>query len=138
MSMADGQNLPSRVALSVYVVCFSIGAFNHARDFLTWGWRPYAWGPPLLEAFWTSLLPLDLMVGGLILAGCQRLGIILAVAVMIGDVAANTFAWLRLDISAFATAVPLQAAFLGYVLGSAPFVWPEKASESGNYVHPNK
>lgn len=41
---------------------------------------------------------------------------------MIADVAANTYAWHILHVDAFATAVPVQAAFLGYILGSAPIV----------------
>jgi len=128
--MAHGHGYSSRFALSVYVACFSIGAFNHARDFLAWGWRPYAWGPPLLEAFWTSLLAFDVIVVGLILAGRRRPGLLLAAIIMIVDVAANAFAWLALGVPAFAAAVPLQAAFLGFVLGSMPFLWEETASSA--------
>ena len=46
-----------------------------------------------------------------------------ALAVMIADVAANAWAWRALDIDALATAVPVQAAFLGYVVGVAPLLW---------------
>jgi hypothetical protein len=45
---------------------------------------------------------------------------------MIGDVAANTYALIALSIPAFGFSVPLQATFLGFVLGSLPFVWPVK------------
>lgn len=117
-----------RLALAVYVACFAAGAYNHAMDFWRDGWRPYAWGPAPLELFWTSLLVLDALVVALILRGWRRAGLALASAVMITDVAANTYAWHALNLPAFATAVPLQAAFLGFVLGSAPFLWPERGS----------
>lgn len=113
----------ARVVLAVYVICFGVGAFNHARDFLARGWRPYAWGPPPLEVFWTSLLVLDALVVALILSGWRRPGLALAAAVMITDVSANTFAWLTLDVPALAIALPMQVAFLGFVLGSMPFLW---------------
>ncbi len=125
-----GDTLRTRVALAIYAACFAIGAFNHARDFWLTGWRPYAWAPAVLEAFWTALVLLDAAVIVLILTGCRRAGVALAAGIMIADVAANTHAWLTLDIPAFAFAVPLQTAFLGYVLGSAPFLWsarPEPA-----------
>ncbi|GAA3720288.1 hypothetical protein GCM10022268_30710 [Sphingomonas cynarae] len=117
-----------RSALAVYITGFGIGAFNHARDFLAWGWRPYNWGPPLLEVFWTSLFVMDVAVVALIARGWRRPALSLAAGIMITDVGVNTFAWRILHIDAFATAVPLQTAFLGFVLGSMPFLWNARAS----------
>ena len=50
----------------------------------------------------------------------------MAAAVMLTDVIANTYALVVLKIPAFGLAVPLQATFLGFVLGSLPFVWPQR------------
>lgn len=121
-------DLRSRVVLGLYIACFGVGAYNHARDFLTYGLRPYNWGPPLLEVFWTSLVLLDLLVIATLLSRFQRLGLLFAVAIMISDVTANTHALVVLNILAFGLAVPLQATFLGFVLGSLPFVWPREVS----------
>lgn len=52
----------------------------------------------------------------------------MAASIMIGDVAANTYALVALGIPAFGFSVPLQATFLGFILGSLPFVWPAKPS----------
>ncbi len=117
-----------RAVLAAYVACFGVGAINHARDFIVAGWRPYRWGPPLLEAFWTSLIALDALTIMLLVSGRRRIGVMLAVAIMALDVAANAYAWLALDVAAFAIAVPLQAAFLGFVIGSAPFLWSSKSA----------
>jgi len=104
--------------------------FNHARDFLTYGWRPYDWGPLVLEIFWTSLVVLDLLAIGMLLSRFRRSGLLMAAGIMIADVTANTYALVVLNIPAFGLAVPLQATFLGFVLGSLPFVWPRNVSAS--------
>jgi hypothetical protein len=120
----------SKIMLGVYVVCFGSGAFNHARDFVALGWRPYSWGPPLLEAFWTSLIVLDLIATALLLSRFRRSALLMSAAIMLADVVANTYAMIVLDIAALSLAVPLQATFLGYVLGSLPFLWPRPTSGS--------
>ena len=81
-------SLTQRAVLGAYVACFAVGAFNHDRDFLSYGARPYNWAPALLEAFWSALLFLDLATIGLLLLGKLRVGLALAVAIMISDVAA--------------------------------------------------
>ena len=43
-----------QVIIGIYITCFGIGVFNHARDFAAYGWRPYDWGPFLLEVFWSG------------------------------------------------------------------------------------
>jgi len=117
-----------RIVLGLYVACFAIGALNHLHDFLAYGWRPYNWGSPVLEAFWTSLVILDLLAIILLLSRFRRTGLLLAAAIMGADVTANTYALVILKISAFGMVIPLQATFLGFVLGSLPFVWPRRAS----------
>ena len=54
----------------------------------------------------------------------RKLGLILAAVIMTLDVTANTYALVVLNIPAFGVAVVLQATFLGFVIGSIPFVWP--------------
>ena len=117
-----------RVVMGIYIAGFGIGLFNHARDFITYGWRPYDWGPFLLEIFWTSLIFLDALAIVLLLSRFKRAGLVLAASIMIGDVAANTYALVELGIPAFGFSVPLQATFFGFILGSLPFVWPAKPS----------
>jgi len=122
--------MAQRIALTVYVACFAIGTISHALDFWVLGLRPYSWGPPLLEAFWSSLVLLDPAVAGLLLFGKRRAGLVLAAIIMVCDVAANSYAFFVLGIEGFAVALPLQAAFLGYVLGSIGFLWPDRAMYS--------
>lgn len=113
---------------SVCVFGFATGAFNHARDFVAWGWRPYRWAGSVMEPFWTALLPLDLLVVVLILTRRRRAALIVAVAVMVADVAANSFATWRFSLAALVLSLPVQACFLGYLLGILPFLWRERRS----------
>lgn len=89
---------------------FAIGAAFHAADFLRFGCWPYTFGPPVLNLFWNALLPIDLaIVAGLLLQWRFALpGALLVIAI---DVVANAYAWLWLGFTAFAGALPFQAAF---------------------------
>lgn len=122
-------SLRARMVLGAYVVCFALAGLNHARDFLALGWRPYYWGPRPLEVFWTSLIILDALAIAALLSRHKAIGLLLSVGIMLADVAANTYALVVLDIPEFGVSVPLQATFLGFILGSLPFVWPRRTRE---------
>jgi hypothetical protein len=122
--MPDAAPKRTRWALALYVACFCVGASNHAYDFLRFGWRPYRWGSIPLEIFWTSLIALDLLVVGFLVAGRRRSGLILAAVVMTSDVAANAYAWKVMNILAFGTPLLLQTGFFGFIVGSIAFLWP--------------
>ncbi len=111
------------IARGVMVAGFAWGTLTHAADWWRFGWWPYRFGPPLPNAFWNALVLLDAVTVVLLAHRRPRHGVVLAVTVMVVDVAVNAWAWRMLGIDAFATAVPVQAAFLGYVLGAAPLVW---------------
>ena len=120
--------MAQRIALAVYIVCFAIGTISHARDFWVLGLRPYEGAPILLEAFWSSLVVLDPAVAGLLVLGKRRAGLAMAAIIMVCDVTANSYAFFVLGIEGFAVALPLQAAFLGFALGSIGFLWPDSAT----------
>lgn len=128
MTAADQlRPIATRVAIGIYIACFAIGTLSHALDFWALGLRPYSWGPPLLETFWSSLVVLDAAAAALLLFGKRRAGLALAAIIMVCDVTANSYAFFVLGIEGFAVALPLQAAFLGFVLGSIGFLWPERS-----------
>lgn len=131
-----------RVALGVIVGGFAIGCFTHAMDFWWFGWAPYRFGPPVPNAFWNSLVVLDAAVIVLLARGRRRAGLVLACAVMLGDVAANSYAWGVLGLNEFAPALVAQTGFLGFLLGSTGFLWRREASSAtvpprGRHPHPS-
>ena len=118
--------LADRLARAVYVACFGIGVVSHARDYAVGGWLPYRFGPPILDAFWDVLIVVDAAVVVLLLLGRRRAGLGLALVTMLLDVVANGYAWIVLRWPGFGYSLPLQMAFLGFVLGSIGFLWPKK------------
>jgi hypothetical protein len=119
--------MAQRIALAVYIACFAIGTLSHALDFWVRGLRPYEGAPILLEAFWSALVVLDPAAVALLLFGKRRAGLVLSAIIMVCDVAANSYAFLVLGTEGFDVALPLQAAFLGFVLGSIGFLWPARS-----------
>ncbi|MEN2785855.1 hypothetical protein ACFOKI_10385 [Sphingomonas qilianensis] len=117
-----------RLLLAVIGLGFAIGCLTHALDFWWFGWAPYDFGPPLLNAFWNSLVALDAAVLLLLVLRRRRLALALALAIMLSDVAANSYAWAYLRMSAFEPALVAQSGFLGLLLGSIGFLWPHRAA----------
>jgi hypothetical protein len=126
VSAPPPQDLRIRATIALYIAGFCLGFLSHANDFLTHGWFPYQWGIPVLDAFWTSLILLDLAVVALLLAGYRRIGLLAALTVMTCDVAANTYALFVMQIHGFANGLVMQAAFFGYVAGTIAFTWPAR------------
>jgi hypothetical protein len=112
------------IVLAIYILCFAAATLNHLLDFLRGGWLPYTTGPALLTLFWTALVLLDPLVIGLLLFHRLRSGLSLALAIMLADVAANSYAAFVLHFPGFWPALQLQILFLGFVLGSITFLWP--------------
>lgn len=121
--MENGLTYRERIIIWVYVLAFAAATAFHASDIIRGGWLPYRFAPLFLNSYWTALFFLDAFVVGLLLIGWLRSAISLAVAIMVTDVAANSYAFLGLGFAEFAISLQLQTAILGFVLGSAPFLW---------------
>ena len=120
-----------RAMLGLIIVCFAAGAVRHGTDFLFNGPRPYAGAPLSVELFWSALLPLDLTVVALLLRDWRRVGLALALGVMVADVAVNSAVSWTFDVPQLGWALQLQSLFLGFLLGALPLLWPRAAlSES--------
>ena len=119
------QSYPLRVqlTLAVYAIAFLNGTAVHLYVILI-GWQlPHH---PYVTAYWTSLTVLDPLAVVLIIFA-PRKGLLLALVIMLTDVAINSgVTYMELPpASPYAVdyAVQLQTAFLGFVLGSIPFLW---------------
>jgi len=116
--------LAVRLVLLVYAIAFLIGTSTHLAGILRGLWFPHH---PLLNAYWTCLLFLDPLTV-VLLVRTPKAGVLLALIIMLSDVLINSaVSYLYLNaggpyaVNAF---VQLQSVFLGFLLGSAPFVWP--------------
>ena len=112
-----------RVALGVYVLAFLVGTGTHV-DMLVHGWALAH--HRLVNAYWTALTLIDPLVIILLLR-FPRIGLLAALLTMVSDVGINSLVtYLYSDTAghyAVDVFVQLQTAFLGFVLGSAPFLW---------------
>lgn len=122
-AVENGPTYRERIIIGVYVLAFAAATAFHASDIIHGGWLPYRFAPLFLNSYWTALFFLDALVVGLLLSGWLRSALSLGVTIMVTDVAANSYAFLGLGFDEFAISLQLQTAFLGFVLGSAPFLW---------------
>jgi hypothetical protein len=130
MRRHGSMTLAEAAVLAIYLAAFAAAAFFHASDVVRWGLLPYDHAPRPINVFWTSLTLLDPLVIALLVTGRRRLGLALAALVMAADVAVNAYAFFALDFSASPGSLLLQSAFLGFVIGSLPFLWPERAPQA--------
>jgi hypothetical protein len=111
-----------RLVLLIYVVAFSIGTATHLISILNGWWLPHH---PLVNSYWASLVLLDPLAIVLLLKA-PKAGLLLALVIMVTDVGINSaVSYMYLDrggVYAVNYFVQLQSVFLGFLLGSAPFV----------------
>ena len=114
----------AHIARIIWVIVFLIAAANHARDIVAGGWLPYGFAPLPLNWFWTLLLPLDLLAA-LLVTTRRRAGVILGFAIILADVAANSWFAHKTQWIALYFALQWQCMFLGFVLGTVGPLWAD-------------
>ncbi len=87
---------PVRVAAAMIVVVLAYGTVAHVVDLLSSGFNPYSEAPTWLRTYWVALTVAD-PVAAVLLAWRTRAGVVLAVAVLVSDAAANGWANYALD-----------------------------------------
>jgi hypothetical protein len=92
-----GMPVPAMV-LACFSACFLAACVLHVRDILRHGWLPYHSAPLALNCYWTALLILDFAAAVLLVIRPRR-GLIMALVIMISDLAVNLFA--RFDLHFF-------------------------------------
>jgi hypothetical protein len=114
--------------MTVWCVCFLIGASTHARDIWEGGWLPYHAMPLPFNMFWTALLPLDLLVAAWIWMK-RRMAVVIGVLIMISDVAVNSYLVYGEGHRAMESSLVLQILFMFFVLLTAPLLWSTSDSK---------
>jgi membrane protein HdeD len=112
-----------KFALVVLSVCFAIGGLVHLSDIVRGGMLPYYLAPLPINVYWTSLAVLDLFAVWLLWRH-QRLGLAVALAIMVSDVGINSYVVYVLKTTFSFAPLQLQTLFLGFVLGCIGFLWP--------------
>jgi hypothetical protein len=100
-----------RAVLLAFSVCLAAACAVHVFDLWRHGWLPYRFAPLPLNAYWTALTLLDALAAVLLL--CQpRAGLVLALLIIVSDVAINLFARFQLRLRLHPLMLSLQVLFL--------------------------
>ena len=120
------------VALAILSIGLVMGGAVHLYDIASGGIFPYRFAPLPVNVYWTSLAALDL-VAAFLLWRQMGLGLMLTVAIMLSDVAVNSYVTYVLKLAASFAPLQLQTLFLGFVLGCVGFLWPRDE----HFQHPS-
>ncbi|MDR6866581.1 hypothetical protein J2Y69_001174 [Microbacterium resistens] len=105
----------------VWIAGFLIGTASHILDLIAGGTDTYGGFPPALRAFWLSLTVLDPLTALLVLLR-KRAGIILAIVVMLTDIAVNWTVFFTIGGNPLFGVVN-QTLFAVVLLATAPALW---------------
>lgn len=123
----SGVPVAARVVVAVVVVVLLYGTGVHVVQLAVGGADPYPAAPSWLAAYYVSLVVLDPLAAVLLLRR-NRVGIVLAVAVLATDAAANGYANFILDqaagFSVGRAAVVVVAGLAAALLASVRRLWP--------------
>jgi len=108
------------VILVVWIAGFLVGTTTHVVDLVVGGADAYAGFPPGVRVFWMSLTLLD-PITIVLLALRRRAGIVLALVVILADIAVNWTVFATIGIPLFG--VVNQTLFAIVLVATAPVLW---------------
>lgn len=121
--------VPARVVAFTVVAVLAYGTAVHAVQLATGGTDPYPGVPRWLATFYVALVVLDPLAAVLLLRR-NRIGIGLAIAVLVTDAAANAYANVILapgpEFSVGRAAVVVVACLALALIVALPWVWPDR------------
>lgn len=112
----------ARLCVGVLVAGFAIGTFTHAQHLVNVGWVVFSAAPVWMTVYWNTLVVLD-PLAAILLLRVRRAGLALGLAIMVSDVAVNSYALHGLGLPFLVAPLQLQTMFLGFLLGSIGFLW---------------
>jgi len=110
-----------RPILGLLAFCLLGAGLGHVFQLWQGGWLPYRFAPLSLNAYWTALTFLD-PIAAILLLWRPRIGLILALLIIISDVAINFFARFYLGFHLSTLALTLQSFFLVAVVSVILYV----------------
>jgi hypothetical protein len=116
----------------MWAACLALGTSTHLITIFQHGWDwDYGGMPVFTRVFWTSLTVLD-PLAALFLFLRPRFGVVATAAIIIADVAHNTWVIFGLEGGrGNLLFLDLQAAFLAFVAVTFSFAWREAVARRG-------
>jgi hypothetical protein len=113
-----------KILFAVYALGFLFGTWNHVLDLRHGGFLPYTYAPLAFNIYWTSLTVLDPLAVFLLFV-LPYYGMVLAVFIMVSDLAVNLYAGCILfpGTTMSDTTLLSQAAFSLFLFVTVPMAW---------------
>lgn len=110
-----------RTITGVLVAGFLVGTTTHLLHLVTVGWIVFDAAPTWMNVYWTTLTALDPLAAVLLILR-RPVGLALGAAIIVSDVAINSYALYGLALPFGFLSLQLQTLFCGFLLGAACFL----------------
>jgi len=107
-----------RTVIAVLVAGFAIGTTTHTLHLINVGWIVFDDAPTWMNVYWTALTALDPLAAVLLIYR-RPIGLALGAAIILSDVAINSYALYGLGLPFGFLSLQLQTLFCGFLLGAA-------------------
>ena len=110
-----------RIVVGVLVAGFTIGTLTHILHLVNVGWIVFDDAPNWMNVYWTALTALDPLAAALLVYR-RSIGLALGAAIILSDVAINSYALYGLALPFGFLSLQLQTLFCGFLLGAGGFL----------------
>ena len=110
-----------RIMIGVLVGGFAIGTVTHSLHLVNVGWVVFDDAPTWMNVYWTALTALD-PLAAVLLIWKRPIGLALGAAIILSDIAINSYALYRLALPFGFLSLQLQTLFCGFLLGTVGFL----------------
>ena len=120
-----------KIFFVIYMLCLLWGTKNHIIDIWNGGFLPYTYAPMGFNVYWTSLTFLD-PLAIILLCFLPYYGLVLAVFIMVSDIAVNlyaTYTFCNSDIFSDGT-LQAQILFGIFLFLTVPIAWKKLAKST--------
>ncbi len=119
-----------RIVVAVLVAGFAIGTLTHTLHLVNVGWIVFDDAPVWMNVYWTALTALDPLAAALLIYR-RPAGLALGAAIILSDVAINSYALYGLALPFEFLSLQLQTLFCGFLLGAVGFLTRRRIDAAG-------
>lgn len=120
-----------RITIGVLVAGFAVGTVTHTLHLVTIGWIVFDDAPTWMNVYWTTLTALDPLAAVLLIRR-PPVGRALGAAIILSDVAINSYALYGLALPFGFLSLQLQSLFCGCLLGAVGFLTARRDAREAN------
>jgi hypothetical protein len=120
-----------RITIGVLAAGFTIGTVTHTLHLFNLGWIVFDDAPVWMNVYWTALTVLDPLAAVLLIYR-RPIGLALGAAIILSDVAINSYALYGLALPLGFLSLQLQSLFCGFLIGAVGFLATRHQAREAN------